>query len=77
MHNFILTLRCPDGPGITHAITGALLSIGANILEQAQFTEPTENLVCNRTRFETATDDLAAVRRAIEEATAHLSPTMT
>lgn len=77
MHNFILTLRCPDGPGITHAITGALLSIGANILEQAQFTEPTENLFCNRTRFETPTNDLAAVRQAIDEATAHLSPTMT
>ena len=77
MQNYILTLRCPDGPGITHAITGALLSIGANILEQAQFTEPTENLFCNRTRFETDVEDKAKVRSAIESATTHLAPTIT
>ena len=77
MHHFILTLRCPDGPGITHAITGALLSIGANILEQAQFTEPTENLFCNRTRFETELGDIALVREAIESATSHLAPAIT
>jgi transcriptional/translational regulatory protein YebC/TACO1 len=68
VHNYILTLRCPDGPGITHAITGALLSIGATILEQAQFTEPTTNQFCMRTRFETPNDDLAGVRAALEEA---------
>ena len=77
MQNYILTLRCPDGPGITHAITGALLAIGANILEQAQFTEPSENLFCNRTRFETEIDDIVRVREAIEAATSHLSPTVT
>ena len=42
MQNFILTLRCPDGPGITHAITGALLDTGANILPQAQSAEPSD-----------------------------------
>ena len=77
MQNYILTLRCPDGPGITHAITGALLSIGANILEQAQFTEPSENLFCNRPRFETEIDDIVRVREAIDAATSHLSPAVT
>ncbi len=77
MTAYVLTFRCPDGPGITHAITGALLTVGANILEQAQFTEPTTDQFCMRTRFETSNDDLAAVRAAVVEATAHLGPIIT
>ena len=77
MTAYVLTFRCPDGPGITHAITGALLTVGANILEQAQFTEPTTDQFCMRTRFETPDDDLAGVRAAVIEATAHLEPIIT
>ena len=77
MTAYILTFRCPDGPGITHAITGALLTVGANILEQAQFTESTTNHFCLRTRFEAPTDDLAEVRQAVTNATAHLDPAIT
>ena len=35
MQTFILTLRCQDGPGIIHAVSGALLELGANVLEYA------------------------------------------
>ena len=77
MTAYVLTFRCPDGPGITHAITGALLTVGANILEQAQFTEPTTVQFCLRTRFETPGDDLAGVRAAVIEGTGHLDPIIT
>ena len=77
MTAYVLTFRCPDGPGITHAITGALLTVGANILEQAQFTEPTTDQFCLRTRFETPGDDLAGVRAAVIEGTGHLDPIIT
>lgn len=77
MTAYILTLRCPDGPGITHAITGALLMVGANILEQAQFTEPTTDDFCLRTRFDAPTEDLVLVRKAVTEATEHLAPSIT
>ena len=77
MTAYILTFRCPDGPGITHAITGALLTVEANILEQAQFTETTTNDFCLRTRFEAPTGDLAEVRQAVTDATAHLAPAIT
>ena len=36
-HDFILTLACPDRPGIVHAVTGFLYERSANILDSAQF----------------------------------------
>ena len=38
MHDLVMTLRCPDGPGIVHALTGAVVSLGGNITECQQFT---------------------------------------
>jgi formyltetrahydrofolate deformylase len=35
-----LTLSCPDGPGIVHAVSGALAAIGGNITESQQFGDP-------------------------------------
>lgn len=36
---WILTLHCPDRPGIVHAVTAALLSVAANISEAQQFCD--------------------------------------
>ena len=54
MNTYILTLSCPDRPGIVHAISGALLEVDANILENAQFDDLDSGLFTMRTRFETA-----------------------
>jgi len=35
----ILTLSCPDRPGIVHAVSGFLLAQGGNIVEAAQFDD--------------------------------------
>jgi formyltetrahydrofolate deformylase len=53
-HTFILTLSCPDRPGIVYAVSGALLNVGANILENAQYDDLDTGLFTMRTRFETA-----------------------
>ncbi|MBB1585220.1 MAG: formyltetrahydrofolate deformylase [Propionibacterium sp.] len=37
MQDLVMTLRCPDGPGIVHALTGAVVSLGGNITECQQF----------------------------------------
>nr|WP_241968991.1 formyltetrahydrofolate deformylase [Trueperella bialowiezensis] len=37
--NLVLTVKCPDRPGITYAITGLLASVGGNILESQQFND--------------------------------------
>jgi formyltetrahydrofolate deformylase len=63
---YILTLLCPDRPGIVHAVCRGLLDVGGNIIENAQFGDEDSNMFCMRTEFETANGDVDAVRRAIE-----------
>ena len=41
-HNeYVLTVVCEDGPGIVHAVTGAIVEIGGNITESRQFESGT------------------------------------
>ncbi|RRD60598.1 formyltetrahydrofolate deformylase [Leucobacter sp. OH1287] len=35
--SWVLTLKCVDGPGIVHAVSGALVAAGGNIEESQQF----------------------------------------
>lgn len=39
--SYVLTLSCHDRPGIVHALTGVLASNGLNIIESAQYGDPT------------------------------------
>ena len=48
---FILTLSCPDRPGIVHAVTGFLKERGANITEAAQYNDQSTGLFFMRMRF--------------------------
>ncbi|KAI0526139.1 formyl transferase [Xylaria bambusicola] len=47
----ILTLSCPDKPGIVHAITGLLASQGLNILDLQQFSDRTSQKFFMRVHF--------------------------
>jgi formyltetrahydrofolate deformylase len=38
---FVLTLSCPDRPGIVHAVTGFLAEHDLNIVDSQQFGDPT------------------------------------
>ena len=62
MH-FVLTVQCPDRKGIVHAVSGALLDVGGNIVENAQFEEVESATFCLRTVFE-ADEGAAEVARA-------------
>ena len=42
--HLVLTLSCPDRPGIVHAVTGALARRGGNITESSQFGDAETNL---------------------------------
>ncbi len=50
---FILTLVCPDTPGIVHDVSGFILDSSGNILESAQFGDAAEGRFCMRIHFET------------------------
>jgi formyltetrahydrofolate deformylase len=38
-HEFVVTIICPDRPGIVHAVTGFLVHHGGNILESQQYDD--------------------------------------
>ena len=60
---FILTLSCPDQPGIVHAVTGFLKERGANITEAAQYNDQSTGLFFMRTRFDCPDGTQAATLR--------------
>src|SRR5690242_10358805 len=48
---YILTLSCPDKPGIVHAVSGFLLERGGNIEEAAQYNDHGTGLFFMRVQF--------------------------
>jgi formyltetrahydrofolate deformylase len=56
--NYVLTLSCPNRPGIVAAVSRALFEHGANILEAHQFDDVETDRFFTRIRF----DFVAAVR---------------
>jgi len=62
----VLTLVCPDRPGIVASISQGLVELDANILENAQFGDPPTGMFCMRTRFETPADDADRIEAALE-----------
>jgi len=48
---FILTLSCPQRPGIVHAVTAFLFGHGCDIVEHQQFDDPIRGALFLRTEF--------------------------
>jgi formyltetrahydrofolate deformylase len=74
---YVITLQCIDRPGIVLATSSAIVSVGGNILENDQFTDPVTSQFCMRTRFETDSEDLDALRQLLGVALAPFKPELT
>jgi formyltetrahydrofolate deformylase len=74
MTEYILQLQCADQSGIIHAVASGLLDCQANIVEQAQFSDPDLTQFCLRTRFETELQDIDAVETAIRAHVQQFNP---
>ncbi|ROV86935.1 hypothetical protein VMCG_10873 [Cytospora schulzeri] len=48
---YILTLSCPDKPGIVHSVTGIFASHNVNIIDLQQFSDPESNKFFMRVHF--------------------------
>ena len=72
----ILTLVCPDRPGIVASISQGLVDLDANILENAQFGDQPTGMFCMRTRFETPVDDAEHIQKALEPRSSALGATV-
>ena len=73
----VLTLSCPDRPGIVRALAEGVVRVDGNIVENAQFSDPVTGTFCMRTQFETPQQDLATVRAVIAEEVARFGPVLT
>jgi len=74
MAEYILQLQCADQSGIIHAVASGLLDCQANIVEQAQFSDPDSTQFCLRTRFETDMQDIEFVKSAINAHVERFNP---
>ena len=74
MATFVLSFTCPDTSGIIHAISGALLDVQGNVVEQEQYSDLETGLFFARTKFESPEESAAAVRQVIVERTSAFDP---
>jgi len=68
--DFVLTLACPDRPGIVHAVTSFLMRHGGNIMESQQFGDQRHGRFFMRIDFEVSAPGSAEELRADFAATA-------
>ena len=61
---FILTLSCPQRPGIVHAVTSFLFGHGCDIVEHQQFDDPLRGALFLRTEVVTAAGEADAEQLA-------------
>jgi formyltetrahydrofolate deformylase len=67
---YILTLSCPDRPGIVHAVSGLLFAHGANIEEAAQYNDAQTGLFFMRVQFACAQASPEQLDTALQEVAA-------
>ena len=67
--HWVLTLSCPDRPGIVHAVAGLLAEHGGNITESQQFGDPLSGLFFMRVQVAASTprDELEAAFAPVAE----------
>ena len=63
---YVLSLSCPQRPGIVHAVTSFLVDHACDITEHQQFDDPVHAKLFSRTVFDAANVDLTTLRAAFE-----------
>ncbi|WP_405656553.1 formyltetrahydrofolate deformylase [Streptomyces sp. NBC_00079] len=77
MQRYILTLRCPDQPGIVHALAAGVAQAEGNILESAQFSDPDTGVFTIRVSLETPAADTGRLRDELTLRLARFDPVLT
>ena len=62
---FILRLSCPDQMGVVASISQGLVDLDANILQNADFSDPGTVTFCMRTRFEADVFEASVLEEAL------------
>ncbi|MFZ0160237.1 MAG: formyltetrahydrofolate deformylase [Kineosporiaceae bacterium] len=77
MQRYILTLVCPDRPGIVRALADGVVGVDGNIVDSAQFSDPVTGTFCVRTAFDSPDADTAVVRAALGSRLTRFDPVLT
>ncbi|WP_055714293.1 formyltetrahydrofolate deformylase [Streptomyces torulosus] len=77
MQRYVLTLRCPDQPGIVHALAAGVAEAHGNILESAQFSDPGTGIFTIRVSLETSEADTEKLRDELTLRLARFDPVLT
>ncbi len=77
MDRYVLTLRCPDQPGIIRAFAEGVVQAQGNIVDNKQYSDPDTGTFSMRTEFDSPLTDVGAVRSLIDEALAAYDVTLT
>jgi formyltetrahydrofolate deformylase len=70
MDRYVLTLRCPDQPGIIRAFAEGVVQAQGNIVDNMQYTDPETGSFSMRTEFDSPLGDIELVRGILERALA-------
>ena len=60
--SYVLTLSCPDAPGLVYAVTRWIAESGGNILDSQQFTDTSDDEFFLRVHFEVPDAELDGLR---------------
>ena len=74
MNRYVLTLQCPDQPGIIRAFAEGVANTDGNIVDNQQFSDPDTGTFCMRTEFETPLDSAENVRHELVAVLARFDP---
>ncbi|MDO7867799.1 formyltetrahydrofolate deformylase [Nocardioides jiangxiensis] len=77
MERYVMTLSCPDQPGIIRAFAEGVVQAQGNIVDNKQYTDPDTGTFSMRTEFDSPISDLGAVRSLLDDALAAYDTTVT
>ena len=77
MKRYVMTLRCPDQPGIIRAFAEGVVNASGNIVDNQQFSDPDSGTFCMRTEFDSPVESTADVEQHLLAALTPFEPTLT
>jgi len=76
MKRYVMTLRCPDRPGIIRAFAEGVVNSSGNIVDNQQFSDIDTGTFCMRTEFDSPVEAVDEVERHLLTALDGFEPTL-
>ncbi|WP_026145734.1 formyltetrahydrofolate deformylase [Nocardioides sp. Iso805N] len=77
MKRYVMTLRCPDQPGIIRAFAEGVVNASGNIVDNQQFSDPDSGTFCMRTEFDSPLESSDEVEQHLLATLAPFEPSLT